>query len=119
MLALIVKVAGSLVLLFKEVVESQVSVGVSSGAVVNVRTIVTLGIPDFALATALAGSRAYLRSTSILNSLTDVGWVAIREVRNREVGDRAGRNGVFEGTKLLRRVISVRTCWEPFDGSVL
>jgi len=43
MLAPIIKVAGSLVLLFKEVVESQVSVGVSNGAVVNAEHIRDIG----------------------------------------------------------------------------
>lgn len=59
MLALIVKVARSLVLLFKEVVESQVRVGVSNGAVLNPDDNRDIGRPDFALATVLAGSRAY------------------------------------------------------------
>ena len=41
--------AGSLILLFKEVVESQVNVGVSNGAVVDVSQIMILGTPQISL----------------------------------------------------------------------
>ena len=64
------KVAGSLVLLFKEVVESRVSVAVSNGAVIDeTRPNHDIGHdPDFAFATALAGTGAYFRSTRILTA---------------------------------------------------
>ena len=69
------KVAGSLVLLFKEVVESHVSVGVSNGAVIEAKPNHDIGhVPDFALATALAGTGAYFQYT---RTLAAVGWVAI------------------------------------------
>ena len=68
MLAPMIKVAGSLVLLFTAVVESQVSVGVSDRPSSTLSTIVTIGVQDIALATTLAGTRAYFRSTSVLNS---------------------------------------------------
>ena len=76
--AVIHKVAGSLVLLFKEVVESRVSVGVSTGAVIDkAKPNHDIDhIPDFALATALAGAGAYFQSTTTL-TLTAVGCVAI------------------------------------------
>ena len=73
------------------------------------------GVPDFALATALEGTRAYLQSTRIL---TAVGWVAIP--LNVDVGDGDGdgarRNRVLVCTKSLSKVVSVRICWELFDG---
>ena len=48
------KVAVSLVLLFEEVVESRVSVGVSNGVVVDAKRNHDIGhVPDLALATAL------------------------------------------------------------------
>ena len=76
--AVIHKVAGSLVLLFKEVVESHVSVGVSTGAVIDeAKPNHNIGhIPDFALATALAGTGPYFQSTTTL-TLNAVGYVAI------------------------------------------
>ena len=52
MLAPMIKVAGSLVLLFTAVVESQVSVGVSDRPSSTLSTIVTIGVQDIALATA-------------------------------------------------------------------
>ena len=70
------KVAGSLVLLFKEVIESHVSVGVSNGAGIDeAKPNHDMGpVPDFALASVLAGTGAHFRST---RTLADVGWVAI------------------------------------------
>ena len=70
------KVAGSLVLIFREDVGSQVSVGVTNGAVIDeAKPSHDIGhISDFALATALASTGAYLRST---RTLTAVDWVAI------------------------------------------
>ena len=70
------KVAGSLVLLYKEVVESRVSVGVSNGAVIDeAKRDHDIGYtPNFAFATALVGTGAYFRST---RTLTAVGWAAI------------------------------------------
>ena len=72
------KVVGSLILLFKEVVESHVSVGVSTRAVIfEAKPNHDIGhIPDVALATALAGTGAYFQSTTTL-TLTAVGCVAI------------------------------------------
>ena len=66
------KVAGSLILLFKEVVESRVSVGVSNGAVIDAaKPNHDIGhVPDFALATTLAGTEAYFRSTRTLTGLS-------------------------------------------------
>ena len=70
------KVAGSLVLLFKEVVESHVGVGVTNRASsMKPSPIMGLGhVPDFALSIALAGTRAYFQYA---RTLTDVGCVAI------------------------------------------
>ena len=68
--------ADSMLLLFEDVVESQVSVGVSNGAVVNAKRDRDFGcVPDFALATLLAGTGACFRSTRIMIT---VGWVATR-----------------------------------------
>ena len=65
-----------LVLHFEEVVESQISVWVSKGAVVDEAkaTHDIKHVPDFALATALADTGAYFQST---RTLIAVGWVAI------------------------------------------
>jgi hypothetical protein len=54
------KVAGSLVLHFEKVVESQVNVKVSNGAVADAKPNHDIGRgPDFALATPLAGTGAH------------------------------------------------------------
>ncbi len=63
------KVAGSLVLLFKEVVASQVNVG----AAVDVSPIMTLATSQILLSPT-AGTGAYSRTTRIL---TAVGWVVV------------------------------------------
>ena len=114
------KVADSSLLLFEEVVESRVSVRVSNEAVVDAKRDHDFGcVPDFALATALAGTGACFRSTRIMIT---VGWVATHYGRSGEVGDGdgdgagagVGRNGVFEG--VMRRVVGVRIRWELFGG---
>ena len=69
------KVAGALVLIFKEVVESRVSVGVPNGPSSTLSPITTSGVSNFALDTALTSTRAYVQSTRIL---TGVGLVTIR-----------------------------------------
>ena len=67
-------VAGSLALLFGEVVESRVSVGVSNGAV-RCKPNHDIGrVPDFSLATALVGTGKYFQSA---RTLIAIGWVAI------------------------------------------
>ena len=70
------KVAGSLVLLFKEVVGSRFSVGVANGVVIDeAKPNHDIGhVPYFAFTTVLAGTGAYIQSTRIL---TAIGWVAI------------------------------------------
>ena len=57
------KVAGSLVLHFEKVVESQVNVKVSNGAVADAKPNHDIGRdPDFALATTLAGTESHFQS---------------------------------------------------------
>ena len=67
-------------------------------------------VPDFVLATTLVGTGAYFRSTRILIA------VGCYQGRNGDVGGGAGRNGIFEAIKLMKRVIHVKICWEPFGG---
>ena len=61
------KKVGPLVLLFEEVAEPQVSVGVSNRAVADIERNHDIGrVPDVALATALTGNGAYFQSTRIM-----------------------------------------------------
>ena len=69
------QVASDLVLLFEEVVESQIGGGVSNGAVVDAEPNHHISrVLDFILAPALVGTGAYFRSTGPL-----LGWYPVRQ----------------------------------------
>ena len=71
-------------------------------------------IPDLALATAFVDTGAYLRSTGVLTAVDGVATGRVNSEIERLV--MAPENGIIEGTKPLRRIASIRICWEPFGG---